>query len=266
MYKIFAVMICIGSFTCLYAKGSADAIPAKEFFDIAESYEELKKYDKAIEYYALVAKTKEFKNAAEYSIARVYGLQKNWSASAAILKKQHKAAPENIQIATAYAYALAASGQNKQALAMYKSLYDSDTENPEKAMNYVRMLIGTKNYTEAEDLLKTLTKEFEGSEEIKTLHELSEKLEALKNPPKEKKEDSKDKKQDEQKPDSDIKQKTEKTSSESNPHDAQKSGKQDKEKQNAAVNKKQDKNAPAIESNQKQEDKKPALDADKKKE
>ena len=58
----------------LFAKGTVDSETAKAYFEIAQAYTEVSKYDKAAEFYLKAAKDPAHKNAAEYNLARVYGL------------------------------------------------------------------------------------------------------------------------------------------------------------------------------------------------
>ena len=49
---------------------------SSEYFNIAEGYMDLKKYDKAAEYYKLAMGSKELKASACYKLARCYALSK----------------------------------------------------------------------------------------------------------------------------------------------------------------------------------------------
>ena len=72
----------------LFAKGTVDSETAKAYFEIAQAYTEVSKYDKAAEFYLKAAKDPAHKNAAEYNLARVYGLQGSWSKAKPILERQ----------------------------------------------------------------------------------------------------------------------------------------------------------------------------------
>ena len=160
----------------LFAKGTVDSETAKAYFEIAQAYTEVSKYDKAAEFYLKAAKDPAHKNAAEFNLARVYGLQGSWSKAKPILERQYKEAPGNVLIAKAYSYSLAATGDEARACEMYKKLYDEDSENPEAALNYARILVLSKRYDEALSFIAELKTRFTESTENKAIAELEEKI------------------------------------------------------------------------------------------
>jgi len=160
----------------LFAKGNVDSETAKAYFEIAQAYTEVSKYDKAAEFYLKAAKDPAHKNAAEYNLARVYGLQGDWGKAKNILERQYKDAPGNVLIAKAYAYSLAATGDEARACEMYKKLYDEDSENPEAALNYVRILILSKRYNQALPFIEEMKTRFTENTENKAFAELEEKI------------------------------------------------------------------------------------------
>lgn len=174
----------------LFAKGTVDSETAKAYFEIAQAYTEVSKYDKAAEFYLKAAKDPAHKNAAEYNLARVYGLQGDWSKAKPILERQYKEAPGNVLIAKAYSYSLAATGDEARACEMYKKLYDEDSENPEAALNYTRILILSKRYDQALSFIEEMKTRFTESIENKAFAELEEKIKkAQEEPEKQEKED-----------------------------------------------------------------------------
>ena len=160
----------------LFAKGNVDSEMAKAYFEIAQAYTEVSKYDKAAEFYLKAARDPAHKNAAEFNLARVYGLQGSWSKAKPILERQYKEAPGNVLIAKAYSYSLAATGDEARACEMYKKLYDEDSENPEAALNYARILVLSKRYDEALSFIAELKTRFTESTENKAIAELEEKI------------------------------------------------------------------------------------------
>ena len=160
----------------LFAKGNVDSETAKAYFEIAQAYTEVSKYDKAAEFYLKAAKDPAHKNAAEFNLARVYGLQGSWSKAKPILERQYKEAPGNVLIAKAYSYSLAATGDEARACEMYKKLYDEDSENPEAALNYARILVLSKRYDQALSFIAELKTRFTESTENKAIAELEEKI------------------------------------------------------------------------------------------
>ena len=186
------LIVCFTAVAGLCAKGNADSETAKAYFEIAQAYTEVSNYDKATEFYLKAAKDPAHKNAAEFNLARVYGLQGDWGKAKSILERQYKAAPGNVLIAKAYAYSLAATGNEAYACEMYKKLYDEDSENPEAALNYARILILSKRYDEATSFITELKPRLTESADNKALAELEEKIEKAREEPEKQKAETKD--------------------------------------------------------------------------
>ena len=177
----------------LFAKGSVDSETAKAYFEIAQAYTEISKYDKAAEFYLKAAKDPAHKNAAEYNLARVYGLQGDWGKAKNIFERQYKEAPGNVLIAKAYAYSLAATGDEARACEMYKKLYDEDSENPEAVLNYARILILSKRYDQALSFIEGMKTRFTESSENKAFAELEENIKKAQEEPEKQKKETPDK-------------------------------------------------------------------------
>ena len=186
------LIVCFTAVAGLCAKGNADSETAKAYFEIAQAYTEVSNYDKATEFYLKAAKDPAHKNAAEFNLARVYGLQGDWGKAKSILERQYKAAPGNVLIAKAYAYSLAATGNEAYACEMYKKLYDENSENPEAALNYARILILSKRYDEATSFITELKPRLTESADNKALAELEEKIEKAREKPEKQKAETKD--------------------------------------------------------------------------
>ena len=178
-----AAFMVVAAAAGLWAKGSVDSETAKAYFDIAQAYTDVSKYDKAAEFYRKAAKDPAHKNAAEYNLARVYGLQGDWAKARPILERQYQEAPGNLLILKAYAYSLAATGDEERACVMYKKLADEDAENPDSAINYGRILVLAKKYDEATALLTELKTRFTETAEKKQLDDLEEKIKKAQEPP-----------------------------------------------------------------------------------
>ena len=181
--RILFLLLFFITFAGLFAKGSVDSETAKTYFEIAQAYTEVSKYDKAVEFYLKAAKDPAHRNAVDYNLARVYGLQGDWRKAKPILERQYKEAPGNVLIAKAYAYSLATTGDEARACEMYKKLYKEDSENPEAALNYARILILVKRYDEALSFIKELKTRFTESTENKAIAELEEKIKKAKEKP-----------------------------------------------------------------------------------
>ena len=180
------ILLCISFSHSIFAKEKKDL--SGEYFYIAESYAELKKYEKAIEFYEKTLNNTEYTNAATYNIARMHALLEQWNEAVALLKTLYEKDSTNEKILTSYSYALSATGKIEEAKDVYKAIYEINQESPSIAFNYVRLLIVAKKYDEANTLLTELTDKFIEDEETKTINELKSTIEKLTNPLKEIKE------------------------------------------------------------------------------
>lgn len=169
----------------LFAKKSEDL--SAEYFSIAEAYSELKKYEKAIEFYKKAEENEEYSNAARYNIGRMYALLKMWQEACDVLKPLYEKESENEKLLTSYAYALVANGNIAEGEELYKKLYDNNKESPQAAFNYIRLLIVAKKYDNAKNMLDTLAEQFIEDEERKTIENLKATIEKLLEPLKDEK-------------------------------------------------------------------------------
>lgn len=194
--RIFIVMFFF-VFLFVYAKGKTENL-AGEYFSIAEAYAELKKYDKAIEFYGKAAKDSQYTNSANYNIARMHGINNRWSEASSILETLYMKAPDNEKISSAYAYALASSDNFEKAVIVYENIYSANKDSPQHSFNYVRILIAAKKYKEAESLLEDLKNIFVEDSEKKIIDELKKTIDIFINPKKvpNKKENEEEKKDD----------------------------------------------------------------------
>ncbi len=167
----------------IFAMGKADKDLADEYFSIAQAYNDLKKYDKAIDFYKKAESSEKYKRAAQYNLAQVYAQKKDWNNCIKYIKPLHDEAPGNIKISSAYAYALASAGKTAEALVLYKKIYDSNPETPEYFLNYARLLIVANKYDDAKKLLDEGKEKYKDNEVSNTIKELKDKIEKILNPP-----------------------------------------------------------------------------------
>lgn len=239
--RILFLLLFFITFAGLFAKGSVDSETAKTYFEIAQAYTEVSKYDKAVEFYLKAAKDPAHRNAVDYNLARVYGLQGDWRKAKPILERQYKEAPGNVLIAKAYAYSLATTGDEARACEMYKKLYNEDSENPEAALNYARILILVKRYDEALSFIKELKTRFTESTENKAIAELEEKIKKAKEKPE--KQEKESQYQEEQNKDGKAQEKQDKEDQDKDGKTKDKSGKVQNTSDTAADSEKQSEKA-----------------------
>ena len=167
-----------------FGSGKQDRQLLKEYFEIAQAYAEVGKYDKAIEYYEKAAADPSYKNATQYSLARMYGLKNEWKKACSLLEPQYNEAPDNIMVLNAYAYALASAGEHERACTLYHALYEKNQSDPESALNYARILIIAEKYDEASAFIEKIKTQFVEHEEKKVLDELEDKIKKAREKPK----------------------------------------------------------------------------------
>lgn len=151
---------------------------AGEYYALAEGYVETAKYDKAIPYYKKAAQRKEYKNSAEFGLARAYALSGNWDDSYALLARLHGLDPDNTLIGTAYAYALVNVNRIDEALSLYASLCAARSDDSVLSRNYAELLFVAGRYEETGYEIAWIKSQFPDSDGAKDIASLEKKLEA----------------------------------------------------------------------------------------
>jgi len=165
---------------------------ASEYYELAEGYADLSKYDKAISYYEKAGEREEYLNASKYGLARMYAFSAKWDEASKLFSDLYKQDPESTMIASAYAYSLASSGQYDKALSLYASLFIKNNDDPVLARNYAEMLFISKKYDETLAQITLMKEQFPDTDALKGIDALEKKVNDAINPPtkEEKKTDS----------------------------------------------------------------------------
>lgn len=173
MKKIFALLFLLP--TCfVFAKGRVETLGA-EYYEIADAYAELKKYDKALYFYEKASADPAYKNASDYNRARMYGLQNDWAKAKKILQTLHESEPANKMILQAYAYTLIMSTSVKdvsEGKNFYKQLAEDNPDDPASLLDYVRILVFTKDYETAQSVVEKAILSFPSAKERANFDEL----------------------------------------------------------------------------------------------
>jgi len=144
-----------------------------EYYTIAEEYEKLKNYDKAITYYK---KCLEFdvktKNELIYKIAQNSALNKSWDDAIKYYKILLEQDPDNRIIKKSIAYIYASNDNLLMSIKMYAELYKNDIYDQECVENYIYVLIANKDMNTANIILEEYKINFPDSTKIETLAEL----------------------------------------------------------------------------------------------
>ena len=182
--KVFFSFICLMAFCALSVTtgcqtSNAFKVPgessiitkniASEYFTIAEGYADLKKYDKAAEYYKYAMKNKSLRLSAYYKMARCYALAKDYKNALEAYEKLLKLDPDNKEIKLSLAYIQGMSGNTEKALNSYEVLMQEFPEDSSVLVNYINVLIYIGRVEDAEKYLKILIEKFPDCSEIKTL-------------------------------------------------------------------------------------------------
>jgi tetratricopeptide (TPR) repeat protein len=145
---------------------------ASEYYGIGQGYAELKKYDKAIEYYKLARRNVEFRKPADYQLARMYALSSKWADAEKAFKDLLRLDPDNTDLSASLAYISAQSGKLKEAEKAYKSLVEKNPQNEQLLENYIRTLKANDKADDATAQLAVFTELFPDSKSLDSLKEL----------------------------------------------------------------------------------------------
>lgn len=94
-----------------------------QYFDLAETYMELSKYDKALPLYETAREDQEFYWTSTYRMAKIYVNQKNWPKATVLYEELLKRDQNNSSLKESLAYCYAMSGNREKALSVYEELF-----------------------------------------------------------------------------------------------------------------------------------------------
>lgn len=158
-------------------KNAVESNISVEYYSIASSYEELKNYKKAIDYYNLAKKNKKMRASSEYKIARCYALLKDWDNAQAGFEKILKKDPSNTNIKISLAYIMAMRGDLEASSQLYSTLVSENSTDVSILKNYISVLCARGMFDEANVQLAVLKEKFPDDADIsgieKKLQELS---------------------------------------------------------------------------------------------
>ena len=123
---------------------AVDKSVTAEYLKIAEAYEKLKDYPKAIYYYEEAMNSKagtELGDSVYYNIGRCYALAKDWNHAAEIYKKLLAKDPDNTNLKSSLAYISAMKGDSKAAEEQYSSLIEENPTDSSLQKNYISVLL-----------------------------------------------------------------------------------------------------------------------------
>lgn len=150
------------------------SVLAAENLAVAEGYAELSNYPKAQEYYRKAARSKDYRNAAEWGLARSLALSGDFTSALPLLEGLLKRDSQNRMLLEARAYALVALERTEDGLAAYGELRESYPDDPEAAVDYVAALTLAKRWDDALGLATQVRERFPDAEALSRLERLEE--------------------------------------------------------------------------------------------
>lgn len=139
-----------------------------EYFDIARNYEDLKKYEKAIEYYGYASLDDEYKNLCEFRMARCYALVKDWDNSAALYEKLLLLDEENVALSLSLGYVYANGGKFDESIGIYEKLLASHENDVEIYKNYLSVLVVKGDLEKAKEVFPVMKEKFPDEKSLST--------------------------------------------------------------------------------------------------
>ncbi len=141
----------------------------REYFLIAQEYESLKKYDKALAYYKKALASSSLYDSAYYRMGVCHVQQKDWKNAEEVFSYFLEKDGENQTVLLSLAYIKAMKGSTEEAVKMYEDLYAKNGDNPSVLKNYTAVLIQLKQYEKAESVLTEFAEKFPDDKSIQTL-------------------------------------------------------------------------------------------------
>lgn len=150
------------------------AVLAAENLAVADGYAELSKFSKAQEYYRKAARSKAYRNAAEWGLARSLALSGDFASALPVLEGLLERDGKNRMLLEARAYALVMLSRADDGLAAYDKLRSDFPDDPEAAADYVAALVLAERWDEALEESERVRERFPDSDALSRLDKLDE--------------------------------------------------------------------------------------------
>ncbi|MBP3771190.1 MAG: tetratricopeptide repeat protein [Treponema sp.] len=139
---------------------------ATEYYSIAEGYMDIKKYDKAAEYYTLAMRNKELYLTSYYKLARAYALAKNWDKAFECYSDLLSLDKDNSVLKASLAYITAMRGETDNAILQYKDLITENPYDENLLESYVALLLNVGRSEDAESSFFILKEKFPDNKQL----------------------------------------------------------------------------------------------------
>lgn len=153
-----------------------------EYMNIADAYNDLEKYDKAILYYNYAMKNKSLRWSAYYKLGRAYAMNKDWSNAQNVYEHLLKRDSENTSLKMSLAYIYAMSGNLDDSGELYRTLYSENPDNSDILVNYINVLFAQENYGQVRAKLAELKEKFKDNASISSFEKKLEEINELEEP------------------------------------------------------------------------------------
>ena len=137
-----------------------------EYYNIAEAYMDVKKYDKAAEYYQLAMRNEELYLSSYYKLARSYALAKNWDEAMKCYDELLARDSDNVILKSSIAYITAMSGEVDDGILKYKELLEANPYDQNLLETYVALLINVGRGEDAEESFFLLKEKFPDNKQL----------------------------------------------------------------------------------------------------
>lgn len=186
MSKKFFALICIFIFPLVFSCHTAIHVPVPgetavkidniytEYYNIAENYMSMEKFDKAIEFYDLSMKNKNLYWSALYKKGRAYALAKDYKEARKIYNRLLKRDRTNTDLQVSIAYLYAMEGNYASSVNIYEYLCDKNPENAEILVNFINVLIANSQNDYAEQKFGELKEKFPDNSNIQEFEKIFE--------------------------------------------------------------------------------------------
>ena len=111
-----------------------------EYMSLGDSYMDLGKYDKAVEYYSYARQNKDLYWTAYYKMGRAYAFAKNYKQARKVYNRLLKRDRSNLELQTSIAYLYAMEGNVSAAVSIYEYLEGQNKENADVLVNFINVL------------------------------------------------------------------------------------------------------------------------------
>ena len=138
---IAAVSCRSGVIEMPWEKGTTVNNLYSEYFNVAQAYEDLKNYSKAIEYYEKSMANPDLNRTAYYKMGRCHALNKNYSKAREIYMNLLSLDSENTSLSISLAYLEAMSGNLEEAEKIYAKVIQTNSSDVSIIKNYMSVLI-----------------------------------------------------------------------------------------------------------------------------